>query len=67
VRVRDLESGVECDIRLNDAIRARYAAAVESRREDLTRCCYRIGIEPVFVDAAADVVTPLVAAFARRP
>jgi uncharacterized protein (DUF58 family) len=67
VRVRDLETGVERDIRLNDATRARYAAVIDHRREALTRCCYRMGIEPVFVDAAADVVTPLIAAFARRP
>src|SRR5262245_9141526 len=66
VRVRDLESGVERAIRLNDAVRARYAATVDERREELTRCCYRIGIEPLFVDAAEDVLTPLVAAVARR-
>jgi uncharacterized protein (DUF58 family) len=66
VRVRDLESGVERAIRLNDAVRAQYATTVERRREDLARCCYRIGIEPLFVNASGDVLTPLVAAFARR-
>lgn len=66
VRVRDLESGVERAITLNDAVRAQYAATVERHREELVRCCYRIGIEPLFVDAAGDVVTPLVGAFARR-
>jgi hypothetical protein len=64
--VRDLESGVERAIRLNDAVRAQYAAAVGRRRDELARGCYRIGIEPLFVDAAGDVVTPLVEAFARR-
>jgi uncharacterized protein (DUF58 family) len=66
VRVRDLESGVERAIRLNDTVRAQYAATVERRREELARCCYRLGIEPLFVDAVGDVVTPLVGAFARR-
>jgi uncharacterized protein (DUF58 family) len=66
VRVRDLESGAERAIRLNDAVRTRYAATVERRREELARCCYRIGIEPVFVDAAEDVVAPLVGIFEGR-
>jgi uncharacterized protein (DUF58 family) len=66
VRVRDLESGVERAIRLNDAVRAQYAAAVERRDEEFARRCFRIGIEPLFVDAGGDVVTPLVGAFARR-
>ena len=66
VRVRDLESGAERTIRLNDAVRTRYAATVERRREELARCCYRIGIEPVFLDAAGDVVAPLVGIFESR-
>jgi uncharacterized protein (DUF58 family) len=66
VRVRDLESGEERDVRLNDDVRAHFAATVERRREELVRCCYRIGIEPILVDAAGDVVTPLIAFFERR-
>jgi uncharacterized protein (DUF58 family) len=66
VRVRDLESGGECDIRLNDAVRTKYAAANGRRREDLTRCCYRMGIEVVFVDASEDPVPPLIGVFERR-
>ena len=66
VRVRDLESGEERAVRLSDAVRARFAATVERRREELVRCCFGIGIEPIFVDAAGDVVTPLVALFERR-
>jgi uncharacterized protein (DUF58 family) len=66
VQVRDLESGEERAVRLNDAVRARFAATVERRREDLVRCCYGMGIEPILVDAAGDVVTPLIALFERR-
>lgn len=66
MRVRDLETGVERAIGLNDAVRATYAATIERSREELAHCCYRIGIEPLFVDATGDVVTPLVGAFARR-
>jgi hypothetical protein len=43
VRVRDLESGEERAVRLNDAVRARFAATVERRREDLVRCATGLG------------------------
>jgi uncharacterized protein (DUF58 family) len=66
VRVKDLESGAERVIRLNDAVRTRYAAAVDRWREDLARRCYQVGIEPVFVDAAEDVVSPLIRVFESR-
>jgi uncharacterized protein (DUF58 family) len=66
VQVRDLESGTERAIRLNPAVRAQYAASVERWRNDLTRRCYRVGIEPVFVDAAEDVVVPLARIFESR-
>jgi len=66
MRVKDLESGVERVIRLDDGVRARYAAAVGQRRDELTRGCYRTGIEPVFVDAGDDVVGQLAGVFARR-
>jgi uncharacterized protein (DUF58 family) len=66
VRVRDLESGTERAIRLNRAVRTHYAASVERWREELTRHCYRIGMEPVFVDTAGDVVAPLVRIFESR-
>lgn len=66
VRVRDLESGGELTIRLNDAVRARYAQAIHQRRESVTRCCYLFGMDPVFIDSDEDVVEPLLAVFERR-
>jgi uncharacterized protein (DUF58 family) len=66
VRVRDLESGAARVIRLDDEVRARYAAAARRRRDELVRCCYRAGIEPVLAEAGEDVVMQLVAVFARR-
>jgi hypothetical protein len=66
VRVRDLESGAERTIRLDDDVRARYAAAVGRRRHELAQCCYRAGVEPVFADRGEDVVTKLIGVFARR-
>jgi uncharacterized protein (DUF58 family) len=66
VRVRDLESGAERHVRLSDAVRRRYAAVVERRRDDLRRCCYGFGIEPVFVDANEDPVPPLIGIFERK-
>jgi uncharacterized protein (DUF58 family) len=66
VRMRDLESGAEQHVRLNDAVRRRYAETCERRRGDLERGCYRLGIEPVFVDANDDPVPPLIAVFERR-
>jgi uncharacterized protein (DUF58 family) len=66
VHVRDLESGEERAVRLNDAVRAQFAATAVRRREELVRGCYRMGIQPVVVDAAGDVVTPLIALFERR-
>lgn len=66
VRVRDLESGAEHHVRLNDAVRRRYAAATERHREDLRRCCYRFGIEPAFLDANEDPVPPLIRIFERK-
>ncbi len=66
VQMKDLESGEERAVRLNDAVRAQFAATVERRREELVRCCYSIGIEPIVMDAAGDVVTPLIAFFERR-
>jgi uncharacterized protein (DUF58 family) len=66
VRMSDLESGAERHVRLNDAVRARYAAEIGRRREELARCCYRLGIEPVFVDAGGDPVPPLIGVFERR-
>jgi hypothetical protein len=53
-------------IRLDDEVRARYAAAARRRRDDLVRCCYRTGIEPVLANREEDVVMQLVAVFARR-
>jgi uncharacterized protein (DUF58 family) len=66
IRVRDIESGTERTIRLNSEVRARYAASVAQWREELARRCYRVGIEPVFVDAAEDVLTPLARIFESR-
>ena len=66
VRVRDLESGGELTLRLNNQVRARYAETAHRRRDELTRYCYRVGIDPVFVDTDEDVVEPLLALFERR-
>jgi uncharacterized protein (DUF58 family) len=66
VRVRDLESGGEMTIRLSAGVRERYAETVQRRREDLTRYCYRTGINPVFIDTDGDVVEPLLDLVERR-
>jgi uncharacterized protein (DUF58 family) len=66
VRVRDVESGGEMTLRLNKAVRARFEETVQRRRDDLTRYCYRIGIDPVFIDTDEDVVEPLLGVFERR-
>lgn len=66
VRVRDLESGFDRHIRLNDTVRRRYASDVEKRRTEVEGACYRFGIQPVFVDANDDPVPPLVSIFERR-
>ena len=66
VRMIDLESGVDRRVRLSDNVRQQYAQSIERRRDDLRRCCYRFGIEPVFVEAHDDPVPPLVGIFERR-
>jgi uncharacterized protein (DUF58 family) len=66
VRVRDLESGGEMTLRLGAAVRARYAETIQRRRDELTRHCYRTGIDPVFVDTEEDLVERMVGVFERR-
>lgn len=66
VRVKDLESGRERSVGLNDALRQRYAEAMRQRREELERAFHRIPIDHVFVRPDRHVVEPLLDLFAAR-
>lgn len=66
VRLRDLESGREVAVGLNDRARRQYAAEVRRRREDLSRAFYRVPMDHVFVPTDRSPVEPLLSLFARR-
>lgn len=66
VRVRDLESGAEITVGLNDEVRELYATSIRQRRAELQRVFYGSGIDHVFVDTDKDVVEPLMQLFERR-
>jgi len=66
VRVKDLESGRERSVGLNEALRQRYAEAMRQRHEELERAFHRIPIDHVFVRPDRHVVEPLLDLFAAR-
>ena len=66
VRMRDLESGAEMTVGLNDEVRRLYASSLRESRAELLRTFYRTGVDHVFVDTEGDVVEPLMRVFERR-
>ncbi len=66
VRVRDLESGHEATVALNDALRHRYAETVQQHRRELSHLFYGNRIDHVVIDISGEVVEPLMAMFDRR-
>ncbi|MBI2220091.1 MAG: DUF58 domain-containing protein [Acidobacteria bacterium] len=66
VRLRDVESGAELRVGLDDGLRRRYAAVVQSRRDALVRTFYRIPVEHTFVRSDRTAIGPLMELFAAR-
>jgi uncharacterized protein (DUF58 family) len=66
VRLRDLESGRRIAVGLGSQSRARYAAAIRERREELARAFYRVPMDYVFVPTEGSPVLPILSLFARR-
>jgi uncharacterized protein (DUF58 family) len=66
LRVRDLESGREVAVGLNDRARRRFADEARLRREDLTRAFYRVPMDSVFVPTDRSPIEPVLSLFAKR-
>jgi uncharacterized protein (DUF58 family) len=66
VRFRDLESGADVRLGLNDAVRQQYRELVRRRRDALTDAFYSIPIDHVFVRADRSALEPLMRLFAGR-
>lgn len=66
VRVRDVETGGDVVLALNEKTRRVYAQAVAARRRTIVDACYRLGIDFVFVRSDAPVLPPVIELFARR-
>jgi uncharacterized protein (DUF58 family) len=66
VQMRDVESGRRVSVGLGRQARAGYAAAIERRREALTRAFYRVPMDHVFVPTEGSPVLPVLSLFARR-
>jgi uncharacterized protein (DUF58 family) len=66
VQLRDLESGRRVIAGLSRGSRARFADAVQERRERLARAFYRVPMDHVFVPTEGSPVLPVLSLFARR-
>lgn len=66
VRIRDVESGSELRVGLNDGLRRRYEGVVQARRDALVKTFYRIPIEHTFVRSDRTAIGPLMELFAAR-
>ena len=66
VRVRDVESGVEMTLGLNNEVRQLYGETIRQKRNDLLRTFYRTGVDHVIIDTQRGFVEPLMALFERR-
>jgi uncharacterized protein (DUF58 family) len=66
LQMRDIESGRRMSVGLGRQAREGYAAAVERRREELTRAFYRVPMDHVFVPTNGSPVLPVLSLFARR-
>ena len=66
LRLKDLESGRQVSIALNERNRTRYAEEVGRRREALSRAFYRVPMDHVFVPTDRSPVEPLLSLFAKR-
>ncbi len=66
VMFKDVESGAQRRVGLNQGVRDRYAAAMRQRREDLARSFYRVPMDCVFARAGHDAAEPLIELFASR-
>ena len=66
VRVRDVESGVEAVVALNDQTRGALAESVDRRRKTIAGACHSLGVPFAFVRSEAPVMQPVIELFARR-
>jgi uncharacterized protein (DUF58 family) len=66
LHLRDVESGRRVSVGLGTQARARYADAVQERRESLARAFYRVPMDHVFVPTSGSPVLPVLSLFARR-
>jgi uncharacterized protein (DUF58 family) len=66
VHLKDVESGRRVSVGLGRQSRAGYAAAVDQRREELSRAFYRVPMDHVFVPTQGSPVLPVLSLFARR-
>ena len=66
LRVRDVESGREAAVGLNDRVRHRYAAEASLRRDALRRAFYRVPMESVFVPTDRSPIEPVLSLFHER-
>jgi uncharacterized protein (DUF58 family) len=66
LHLRDVESGRRMSVGLGRQTRAAYSAAVQTRREELSRAFYRVPMDHVFVPTQGSPVLPVLSLFARR-
>ena len=66
VRVRDVETGRNMTLGLNERNRRAFAQVVAGRRRGIVDACYRLGMEHAFIRSDAAVTQPLIELFARR-
>jgi uncharacterized protein (DUF58 family) len=66
VHLRDVESGRRVSLGLGRQARADYSAAIQRRREELSRAFYRVPMDHVFVPTQGSPVLPVLSLFARR-